>query len=246
MSFQNQAGYDLRFEWGLEGLEALAPEVSVVVIVDVLSFSTTVEIGVSRGATILPYPMRGGAATTFAKEQRAILAVSRSQEDELHPYSLSMQSMTTAKPDERIVLPSPNGATLSTVAARYYVTVMAGCLRNASAVATASQRGGGPIAVIAAGERWQGDRGGLRPAIEDMIGAGAILNAIPNLTASPEARIAMAAFKSVENHLQGALMDCASGRELTQGGCADDVVLAAEIDVSQTVPILREGIFCRD
>ena len=244
MNFHNQSGYDLRFEWGLEGLETLAPEVGVIVIVDVLSFSTTVEIGVSRGATILPYRMRGGEATVYAREQEAVLAVSRGREDDAHPYSLSPRSMMTVKSGERVVLPSPNGATLSTVAAGHDVVVLAGCLRNAGAVATACQ-GGDAIAVVAAGERWQGDRSDLRPAIEDLIGAGAILSAIPDGTVSPEAKIAIAAYKSVESSLQQTLIKCSSGCELAQIGFANDVHLAAEIDVSQTVPVLREGQFAR-
>jgi len=245
MNFHNQAGYDLRFEWGLEGLEALAPEVEVVVIVDVLSFSTTVEIGVARGATILPYRMRDGAAANFADEHRAIVAVSRGQEGSSHPYSLSPQSMMTAKTGERIVLPSPNGATLSVMAGSYDVTVLAGCLRNASAVAAACQRCGKSIAVIAAGERWRDDHGGLRPAIEDLIGAGAILSAIDSGSVSPEAIVAVAAYESAENNLLQTLEKCSSGRELVLIDHAADIDLAAHINVSKAVPVLCEGAFVR-
>ena len=42
----DQAEYDLRCEWGMQGLLALAPDSDAVVIVDVLSFSTAVDIAV--------------------------------------------------------------------------------------------------------------------------------------------------------------------------------------------------------
>ena len=45
----SQQGYDIRFEWGLAGVKALAPLSDVVIIVDVLSFSTCVDVVVNRG-----------------------------------------------------------------------------------------------------------------------------------------------------------------------------------------------------
>ena len=54
-SFTSQARYDVRFEWGERGLRALAPHVELLVIVDVLSFSTCVALACARGATVFPY-----------------------------------------------------------------------------------------------------------------------------------------------------------------------------------------------
>lgn len=51
----DQAEFKIRCEWGERGLRQLAPISQAVVIVDVLSFSTCVEIATSCGATVFPY-----------------------------------------------------------------------------------------------------------------------------------------------------------------------------------------------
>lgn len=43
-----QGDVDIRCEWGLAGVEALSPTSDVVIIVDVLSFSTSVDIAAVR------------------------------------------------------------------------------------------------------------------------------------------------------------------------------------------------------
>ena len=40
-----------------------------------------------------------------------------------------------------------------------------------------------------------------------------------------------------------ALDDCSSGRELVEQGWPDDVAVAAELDASEVVPVLRDGAY---
>lgn len=51
----HQAEYDIRCEWDEGGVLELSRKSDVVIIVDVLSFSTCVDIATARGAIVYPY-----------------------------------------------------------------------------------------------------------------------------------------------------------------------------------------------
>lgn len=254
MGIFDQAEYAVRCEWGQAGVAALAPISDVVIIVDVLSFSTCVEIAVGRGGAVLPFPRKDESARAFAEAQGAQLASpERSLQAQTHPgdlpkYSLSPTSLLTLTPGTRLVLPSPNGATLSGLTGS--VPTFAGCLRNARAVAEAAQSVGARIAVIAAGERWP--EGTLRPAIEYWLGAGAILHHLRGLnsgTFSPEAALAAAAFLHAHDAdapaglLPSWIEGASSGKELIAEGFGADVQLACAVNVSQATPRLHAGAY---
>jgi 2-phosphosulfolactate phosphatase len=230
----DQAAYDVRCEWGLPGMSALAPGVDVLVIVDVLSFSTCVEIATSRGAAILPYPWQDSSAEGFALQEGAELARRRGTGG----YSLSPQSYLTVAAGTRIVLPSPNGASLSLSTPGK--PTLAGCLRNAAAVAQVAGRLGHRIAVIPAGEQWPD--GSLRPSLEDLLGAGAIIAHLAG-SLSPEAQAAADLYRASLPNLASKIRQCSSGRELVVRGFAPDVGLASELNVSLGVPILVRNAY---
>lgn len=237
--FCTQLGFAYRFDWGMEGLQALAPG-AVVVVVDVLRFTTAVCCALESGVEVLPYRWRDDTAAAFAADHGAVLA-GRREHGEL---SLSPTDLLRARAGTRLVLPSPNGSTLAFAAGELgAVHVLAGCLRNAAATARAARRlaGDGPIVVIAAGERWGSTDGPLRPAVEDMLGAGAVLAALDPASAvspprcSPEAAAARAAFIHARPRLHDTLRECASGRELLARGWDDDVATSAALDVADVV-----------
>lgn len=231
----NQENAACRCEWGIVGHDALA-KADVVIAVDVLSFSTCVDVAIGRGVTILPYPWKDSTASEFAIAQDAELAGRRGEAR----YSLSPASFLDAPAGLRCVLPSPNGAMLTLRAEATGATVFAGCLRNAEAVAKAAQRLGSTFNVCPAGERWPD--GSLRPAIEDWLGAGAILRWLPGVK-SPEAAAAIAAFESGRHALREILAASGSGRELIAIGFMQDVELAAQFNVSEHVPKLEQKSF---
>jgi 2-phosphosulfolactate phosphatase len=224
-----------RCEWGVVGLDALA-RADVVIVVDVLSFSTCVDIAVSRGASILPYPWKDSTANAFALAEQAELAGRRGEAR----YSLSPASFLTAPAGLRCVVPSPNGAVLALRAAATGSTVLAGCLRNADAVASAARQSGSTFNVCPAGEQWPD--GSLRPSVEDWLAAGAILRRLPGAR-SPEAAAAVAAFESGQHTLRETLSASGSGRELVAIGFGEDVELAAQVNVSHHVPRFEQRSF---
>ncbi len=64
----------LDLAWGASGLRAEQASSTAIAIVDVLSFSTAVDVAVSRGARVLPYRCRDTTAAGFAAAQGAQLA----------------------------------------------------------------------------------------------------------------------------------------------------------------------------
>ena len=185
-----------RFDWGIEGLRAIVPGARVVIVIDVLTFTTAVDLTLTNGQS-----MPGS------------------------PLCLAGQSNDT--------------------------TVLAGCLRNASAVAAAARQIAGPdgaIALVSTGDLWESG-GAVRHATEDLLGAGAILAALDPSAAvspprcSPEAAAARAAYVGARFRMVEHIARTASGRELISRGWVDGVGIAATIDASRIVPMLRDGVF---
>ncbi len=218
------------FEWGEDGLRGFAPTSDVVVIVDVLGFTTSVSAAVEAGATVVAArPDDAGSAT------------------------LSATHLLCLDPGQRVVLTSPSGGMLACLARELGVRqVLAGSLRNASATAALAAELAGPtgtITLIGAGERWSANAAMLRPAVEDLIGAGAVLAALDPAAAasgrrcSPEAGAARAAFVAARPRLYEALAQSTSGRELDARGEGDDVAMASALDVTRWAAMLDGAAF---
>lgn len=237
--FFDQGKFDVRCEWGLPGVRLIGGSAGVPVIVDVLSFSTCVDVAVSRGARIFPCRWKGARAGELAAQFDAELAVPRGQAGK---FSLSPASMKEAVEGRRIVLPSPNGSELTVEAGALERVVLAGCFRNCEAVGKYAAARGGSVAVIAAGERWP-DRT-LRPAVEDLAAAGAIIASLSG-DRSPEASAAIAVWNYARNGTSAFLKSCSSGRELIEWGFEEDVIIASEVNVSSAVPRLHEQAYIR-
>lgn len=248
-----QGDFDVRFDWGPVGAKATAADVSVVV--DVLSFSTSVTVAVERGTRVFPYPWKDARAERFASDHDAVLATGRLESTKsggVVAPSLSPSTLLACDPTPRLVLPSPNGSSIAATLRAGDSIVAIGCLRNAAAVATwlaAAIDAERSVSVIAAGERWRDDDS-LRPALEDHLGAGAILSALVELGhgdgMSPEASAAADLFAANQDCLLEYLHACVGGRELNAQNFGSDVDVAADLNASTTIPVLAaDGAFAQ-
>jgi 2-phosphosulfolactate phosphatase len=239
-----QSTYGVRFDWGLTGARALVADArpgDVAVVVDVLSFTTTLTVAVERGIEVYPFPWAADDAPAYAESRGALLACGRREGLATGAVSLSPASFEGALDVARVVLPSPNGSAIAFALAEAGVTVVGASLRNASAVGAWLGRATGTVSVVAAGERWPD--GSLRPAVEDLWGAGAVLQALDQALFSPEAQTAASAYAGVRDVVAAVLPDSVSGRELVDAGFGRDVELAGAVDVSRVVPVLRDERF---
>ena len=231
---------EVHLEWGPRAVEVFGGWADVVVVVDVLSFSTAVDVAVSRGAAVVPCAVDRAEAERLGAQLGAQVAVLRRKTSPVRPYSLSPVSLASLPANSTVVLPSPNGAALTARLVWTDLTVVAGCLRNAAAVGAHVASVGSRVGVLAAGERWPHDDS-LRPAFEDFVGAGAVIASIAGARRTPEAETATAAYLDARDDLEQRLSECVSGRELTERGYDIDVTWAAAVNTSHTVPVLVDG-----
>jgi 2-phosphosulfolactate phosphatase len=227
-------GRSVDLAWGVSGTKHLAADCDVLVVVDVLSFSTSVSVAVERGALVWPFEFGTDGAVQLAREVGAELARGRSVSQ---GPTLSPASLLDLEPGSRLVLPSPNGSTVSRAAIHTGLPVLTGCLRSASATARWLRRHR-RVGIVAAGEQWVD--GSLRPAYEDLLGSGAIAKALARAgyRASPDAAAAVAATARPRP-----LVECMSGVELVERGFEDDVKIAEERDATDVVSVMQAGRF---
>lgn len=250
-----QQGYEVRFDWAREGLRSIAQSAGVIVVIDAISFTTTVERAVTEGLEVQPFPGKRAEAEAVAAAGgfgAARLAGPRGGDG----VTLSPSSVTAANVAafgaRRAVVPSFNGSRLSAAAASFGVPVLAASLRNRSAVAQwilDHQVALGhrvKVAVVAGGEVRDDDT--VRFSVEDLLTAGAVIDALGALgidACSPEAAAASAAYTGLARATRHLFTASSSGVELRDEGQGADVELAAETDVSTTVPVLVDGMFRR-
>jgi len=245
-----QSRYEVRFDWAIEGLKSIAPDAGIIIVVDAISFTTTIELAVAHGLTVLPHSGEGSPADA-ADAVGAALGKPRGQAGvSLSPSSITPESVAALAPFTRVLLPSLNGSRVCAAAAEFGVPVVAAALRNRTAVARwilsqQTERGTRlRVAIVAAGEV-RAD-GTTRFSVEDLLTAGAVVDALATVGidyCSPEAAAACAAYTGLARATGQLLTASVSGQQLIDDGQRADVELAAQLDVSDIVPVMLDDAF---
>lgn len=137
-------------------------------------------------------------------------------------------------------LMSTTNGTRAILAARGASTVFVGAIVNAAAVTAALIETGLDVTLLCAGTNGQ-------VAMEDVIGAGAVLDAMAD--ASPDCRaagdnatIAKWQFRLAADDLHAALADADGGRNVISAGFAEDVAFAARLNVLSAVGVVTGDV----
>ena len=238
----DQSGYRCRLARGRRGAKEAAQRGDVLVVIDTLSFSTAAATAIHYGGIIYPIS-KSEDRTVFARRINAEPAVGREDVPAEGRFSLSPLTYLNIEPETRIVVASPNGATCSRYA-RDVPLLLVGTLINAQAVAEVLTHilntTDHTLTLLSCGERWTDpdEDGPHRVAIEDDLGAGAILSYL-TCDKSPEARACEGTFRHLQSDLKEALLECGSGRELIGKGFEGDVTHAAQLNLYDSVPVMR-------
>jgi len=243
----HQNPYECKMEWGRRGAREAADRGDIVIIVDVLSFSSTVVSALNKGAIIYPYPPNLDGKQ-YAERIGAEFILGRAEAAKLDKPTLSPVSFSQEHNCKKYVLTSQNGSFCTWIASKV-PALLVGSLLNARSVADAAnhiqKQTKANITVIPCGEQWEAiklQEDTLRPAMEDYLGAGAILSFLAGKK-SPEAELCAAAFIHSKQNIDEFIWDCGSGRELRKKGFELDVKHCSILNVYQTVPVLDRDHF---
>ena len=134
---------------GARGLDPLAPHVAVVVVVDMLRLRARSTTAVEAGATVVPARWADEQAAAPRRRERC-----RPRRSTRGRPPRCRRRPADAAAGRRLVLPSPNGATIGVAGPGHPGTaILAGCLRNATATARRARSSPpGPDRHLAAGE----------------------------------------------------------------------------------------------
>jgi 2-phosphosulfolactate phosphatase len=218
---QPQQQYQVRFDWGTAGFRALAEHSDVIILADALP------------------PVQGGAGADSAE------AASVARVAGVARVARVARVAGAAGASE--------AAVAAEVAVRTQLTphrVITADLRNRAAVADwvlarqAEKGGRFSVAVIAVGE--SRTDGTYRTAVEDLLVAGAVIDALSDLGidhCSPEAAAASAGFVGLKRALRHLVSGSESGQALSANGGGELVRSAGLLDDSRDVREITDFAF---
>jgi 2-phosphosulfolactate phosphatase len=209
----------------------------VVVVFDVLRATTTITAALAAGVAEVRVFDSLDAATAAACAFTGGAAVLCGERQCLRPAGFDLGNSPGGFTREvhagKTVFMCTTNGTRAIVAARAAKVLLVGAIVNATAVArrALAERIDG-VTLLCAGTDGE-------PAMEDLIGAGAVVDAMTRESVvelgNDAARVALRLFRASRGDLRGALAEATGGRNVVAAGLVGDVDFAARLDAIAVV-----------
>jgi 2-phosphosulfolactate phosphatase len=213
-----------------------------VVVFDVLRATTTMTAALAAGVKeIHVFPDTASVRKSASEVGLFRGALMCGEERCLRPEGFDLGNSPgafTREYTDRTVFMSTTNGTRAILAAQGAALLLAGALVNASAVAAVLADAGMDVTLLCAGTNG-------RVAMEDVIGAGAVLTALGRkahaVPASDAARIAVHLYETAKNDLPRVLAEGDGGRNVIAAGLREDIAFCASVDRFKHVVGVVEG-----
>ncbi len=226
--------------WGDAGVQRAMADGSIVVIVDVLRFSSTVTTAVANGFTIAPCA-RAEDAARLAESTGAIPSGPTGRAR----YSLSPLDYLNPHEPEEVALVSPNGAALCASLGEQpgYIACLLNARTAGRLLRSISEQTGRGVMLVAAGEAVEDQERNLadrRFALEDYLGCGALLAEL-RMEMTADATVCCRAFEASSQDYPRLIRECASGQYLVCRGQEYDISHCVQRSIYEILPEVRGG-----
>lgn len=209
-----------------------------VVVFDVLRATTTITAAFAAGVTEVRIFPELDAARTAAGEfsgKRLLCGETACLPPPGFDLGNSPGQFVADHAGATLFMCTTNG-TRAIIAARAAPVVLTGALANAAAVAERLVREKRSVVLLCAGTNG-------KPAMEDVLGAGAVLDELKHRTGlsleSDAARIAARLFDGARHDLRSALAESQGGRNVIAAGLEPDIALAARLNAIDAVGVVK-------
>ncbi|HEV8604331.1 MAG TPA: 2-phosphosulfolactate phosphatase [Tepidisphaeraceae bacterium] len=208
-----------------------------VVVLDVLRATTTMIAALSAGVReIRIFPDTRSARAAATENREALLC---GEENCLKPAGFDLgnsPASLNSKHAGRTLFMSTTNGTRAILSARGAPQIIVGALVNAGAVAARIKKIGLDLLLLCAGTNG-------KTAMEDLIGAGAVLSALgENIELeSDTALLAMTVFQANSRNLRSALRQSQGGINVIRAGLEEDIDFAANLDSLYAVGMVEDG-----
>lgn len=217
-----------------------------VVVFDVLRATTTITSALACGVRAIRL-FASPAEALAAKDRQSGEIVLCGEEHCLPPAGFDLGNspgvFSSQRYSGRTIYMSTTNGTRALLAAADAAVLLVGALVNARAVAGRLAAADGDVILLCAGTNGQ-------IAMEDILGAGAVLAELQKMTGvelSDAALVALRLFQSVAALPQGllqALRDSAGGRNVIAAGLGADIEFAARLNAFDVAPQVKDFTAC--